>query len=185
VSRALSADMRRSRERPRLVAATVALVAVAAAAATVLSADGSDEQRPQVRTPTASPQTHPPPHRRSSTPSTPLPATSSPQPAEIQTRAHEFLADYPALPHGRGSIRALRRVAAREPLRELRRNRARVTPMQQETRTRTVELRNALRSPGGVRATATGKERGGPPYPLLLYLERRGALWVVTRIGDA
>jgi hypothetical protein len=34
-----------------------------------------------------------------------------------------------------------------------------------------------------VRALAT--ERSDPPYALQLYLERRGARWVVTRIGDA
>jgi hypothetical protein len=27
-------------------------------------------------------------------------------------------------------------------------------------------------------------EPAGPPYPLQLYLERRGARWVVTRIAD-
>ena len=57
--------------------------------------------------------------------------------------------------------------------------------MQQRTRTRTSDLRTALPSPGSARAVATLKDRGGPPYPLPLYLERRGALWVVTRIGDA
>lgn len=57
--------------------------------------------------------------------------------------------------------------------------------MQQQTRTRTVDLRVALPSPGSARAVATLKDRGGPPYPLRLYLERRGTRWVVTRIGDA
>jgi hypothetical protein len=175
--------MRRSRERPRLVAATVALVAVAAGAATVLSADGSDNRRSETRTAAASPQTRTPPHPRSPIPSTL--ATASPQPTAVQTRAHEFFAGYLALLHGRGSIRALRRVAARGLLRELRRNRPRVTPMQQRSRTRTVDLRTALPSPGSARAVATLKDRGGPPYPLQLYLERRDTRWVVTRIGDA
>jgi hypothetical protein len=56
---------------------------------------------------------------------------------------------------------------------------------EQRTRTRTVDLHAALPSPGGARAAATLKDRGGPPYPLRLYLERRGTRWVVTRIGDA
>jgi hypothetical protein len=175
--------MRRFRGRRRLAAATVAMVAVSTGAATVLSADGSDNQRSKTRTAAVSPQTRTPPHPRWRTSSTP--ATASPQPAAIETRAHEFLAGYLALLHGRGSTRALRHVAARELRRELQRDRPRVTPMQQRTRTRTVDLRTALPSPGSARAVATVKDRGGPPYPLQLYLGRRGARWVVTRIGDA
>ena len=57
--------------------------------------------------------------------------------------------------------------------------------MQPRTRTRTLELSTALPSPGTARAVATLKDRGGPPYPLRLYLERRDTRWVVTRIGDA
>jgi hypothetical protein len=175
--------MRRVRQRPRLAAATVALFAVSAGAATVLSADGSDE-RSKARMPVASLQTRTPPHP-APTAFTPLPATASPQPVAIQTRAREFWTGYLALLHGRGSIRALRHVAARGLLRELRRNRPRVTPMQQRSRTRTVDLRTAPRSPGSARAVATLKDRGDPPYPLQVYLERRGTRWVVTRIGDA
>jgi len=69
--------------------------------------------------------------------------------------------------------------------RELRRNRLRVTPKQQHSRTRIVNVRATFRSQGSARADAILKDRGGPPYPLQLYLERRGALRVVTRIGDA
>jgi hypothetical protein len=177
--------MRRFRARRRVAAATVALLAVAAGAATVLSVEGSDRQRSGARTLAPSPRTRTPSHRRSPTPSTPLLGTASPQRAAIQTRARHFLNGYLALLHGRGSIRALRHVAARGLLRELRRKRPRVTPTQQRTRTRTVDLRAALASPGSARAVATLKDRGGPPYPLQLYLERRGTRWVVTRIGDA
>lgn len=168
-----------------MAAATVPLLAVSTGAATLLRSDGSDKQRSKPRTAAAPPQTRPPTDPRSPTPSTPLPATASRQSAAIQTCAGEFLTGYLALVHGRGSVRALRRVAARGLLRELRRNRPRVTPMQQQTRTRTLDLRTALPSPGSARAAATLKDRGGPPHPLLLYLERRDALWVVTRIGDA
>jgi hypothetical protein len=177
--------MRRFRPRRRVAAATVALLAVSAGASTLLSTDGSDKPRSKARTAAASPDTRTPTDPCSPTPSTPLPATASRQSAAIQTRAHEFLTRYQALLHGRGSVRALRPVATRELLREVRRNRPRVTPMQQRTRTRTVDLRTAVPSPGSARAVATLKNRGGPPYPLQLYLERRGALWVVTRIGDA
>jgi hypothetical protein len=168
-----------------VAAATVVLLAVSTGAAALLSTDGSDKPRSKPRTAAALPQTRTPTDPRSPTPSTPLPATASRQSAAIQTRAHEFLTGYLALLHGRRSVRALRRVATRGLLRELRRNRARVTPTQQRTRTRTLDLRTALPSPGSARAVATLKDRGGPPYQLRLYLERRGALWVVSRIGDA
>src|SRR5688572_17973413 len=134
--RALSADMRRFRARRRVAAVTVALLAVAAAAATVLSADGSDRQRSGARTPAASPPTRAPTDQRSPTPSMPPPGTASSQRAAIETRARQFLNGYLALLHGRGSRRALGHVAARGLLRELRRTRPRVTPMQQRTRTR-------------------------------------------------
>jgi hypothetical protein len=185
VPQALSADMRRLRARRRLVCATVALLAVSAGAATVLSPDGSDEQRSKARAPVASPQTPTPPHQRSPAPSRPLPATASPVPAAVRARAHELLIGYLAQLHGRGSVAALRHLAAGGLARELRRNRPRVTPTQERTRSGIVELRAALRSPGSVRAVATVNEGGGPPFALQLYLERRGARWVVTRIGDA
>lgn len=183
--RALSADVRRFRPRRRVAAATVALLAVSTGAATLLSTDSSDKPRSKPRTVAAPPQTRTPTDPRSPTPSTPLRATASPQAAAIQSRANEFLTGYLALLHGRRFVRALRRVAERGLLRELRRNRPRVTPAQQQTATRTVDLRTALPSPGSARAVATLRDRDGTRYPLLLCLERRGALWVVTRIGDA
>jgi len=163
----------------------VALLAVSAGAATVLSAAGSVEQRSKARAPVASPQTTTPPQQRSPAPSTPLTPTASPVPAAVRARTREFLIGYLAQLHGRASVAALRHLAARGLARELRRNRLRVTPMQQQSRSRIVNLRATLRSPGSARAIATVKERGGPPYPLQLYLECRGARWVVTRIGDA
>ena len=114
-----------------------------------------------------------------------MPATARPQAAAIQSAAQDFLTGYLALMHGHRAVRALRPVSTRRLLRELRRTRPRVTPMQQRTRTRTADLRTALPSPGSARAVATLKDPEGPPYPLLLYLERRGARWIVTRIGDA
>jgi hypothetical protein len=168
-----------------MAAVTVALLAVSAGAATVLSADGSDERRSRARAPAASPQTTAPPHQRSRAPSAPLPASASPVAEAVRARAREFVIGYLAQLHGRGSVPALRHLAAGGLARELRRNRPRVTPTQQRTRSRIVELRAALCSPGSARAVATVKQLAGPPYPLRLYLERRGARWVVTRIGDA
>lgn len=69
---------------------------------------------------------------------------------------------------------------SRHPLiwvRELGRSRARVTPSQQRTHSQLLDVSAALRSPGSVRAVATVKQRGGPPYLLRLYLERRAARW--------
>jgi len=168
-----------------MASATVALLAVSSGAATLSSANDSDEQRSKRQAAAASPQTRTSTGPRSPTPTTPLPANASPQAAAIQARAREFLTGYLALLHRRRSVRALQLVAARGLLRELRRNRPRITPMQQRTGTRILDLRTALASPGSARAVASLKDRGRLPYPLLLFLERRSALWVVTRIGDA
>jgi hypothetical protein len=178
--------MRRSRSRRRVVRTSLALLAVSAGAAAVLSADGSDEQRAHPRTPLASPHIPAPQRQSSPVASTPpSSAIASPGPAIAPARARQFLTGYLALLHGRGSITALRHVAAGELLRELRRNHPRVTPSQQQSRARILAVAVALRSPASVRAVATVEDGGGPPYALALYLERRGARWVVTRIGDA
>lgn len=137
-----------------MVAAAVALLAVPVCAVTVLSADGSDLQRSQARTAEASPQTRTPSQQQSPSPLPTLPATASPQPAAMQDRAFELLSGYLTLLHGRGSIRPLRRAAARGLLRELRRNRPRVTPKQQQIRTRIVDVRAAFRAQESARAAA-------------------------------
>ena len=169
----------------RLVRASLALVAVSASAAAVLSADDSAERRADPRTHVASPQTRTPPRQSSPVPPTPpSSATASPGSA-VRPRARQFLIGYLALLHGRGSVPALRHVAAGELLRELRRNRPRVTPSQQHSRARILDVTVAPRSTASVRTVATVEDGDGPPYALALYLERRGARWVVTRIGDA
>jgi hypothetical protein len=107
----------------------------------------------------------------------------SPEPAMAGTAARRFLADYLRLIRGRRSTRTLSD-AAPELRRDLRRHPARPTPTQQvrPTTIRAVEV--TPRGQGSVRATATLQDAGGPQYTLLLYLERRGARWLVTRIGD-
>lgn len=172
--------MRRPRTRQRRLLASLVLLAGSAATALALSSsDGSDEQRTRAQTPLASTET------RTRARQPPASAVVSPEPAAARARAREFLTGYLALLHGRGSMPALRQLAASRLLRELRRNRARVTPSQHQSGSRILRLRVTLRSPASVRALAAVKERGGPPYALRLYLEHRGARWVVTRIGDA
>jgi hypothetical protein len=104
--------------------------------------------------------------------------------AAARTAARRFLADYLGHIRGHRSTRALSE-AAPELRRELRRRPPRATPTQQ---VRPTSIRAVIVSPlgqGSVRATATLQDAGGPPYSLLLYVERRGARWLVTRIGDA
>src|SRR4051794_28771192 len=113
--------MGRPRAPRRLVRASLAMLAVLAGAAAVLSAGGSDERRAGLRTPVASSQTRTPPRQSSPAPSTPPSlAIASPRPAAA--RARQFLTGYLALLHGRGALPALRHVAARRLLREMRRN---------------------------------------------------------------
>ena len=122
----------------------------------------------------------------SSVPASKRPAirAGSPRPATARTAARRFLADYLRLIRGRQSTRTLSD-AAPELRRDLRRHPARPTPTQQvrPATIRAVEV--TLQGPDSVRAIATLQAAGGPPYPLLLYLERRGTRWLVTRIGDA
>ena len=96
----------------------------------------------------------------------------SPEPAMAGAAARRVLADYLRLIRGRRSARTLSDAAP-----ELRR------VLRQPTTIRAVEV--TPRGQGSVRATATLQDAGGPQYTLLLYLERRGAYWLVTRIGDA
>ena len=98
--------------------------------------------------------------------------------------ARRFLADYLQLIRGREFPRTLND-AAPDLRRDLRRQRARPTPTQQ-VRPATIRAVDVmLQGSDSVRAIATLQAAGGPPYPLLLYLERRGKRWLVTRIGDA
>lgn len=184
--RPLYGGMGRARARRRLVRASLALLVFPAGAAALSSVDGTDEQRAHPRTPVASPLTRTRPRQPSPVRSTPPgAATVLPEPPVARARAREFVTRYLAVLHGRGSLSALRPVAARPLLRELRRSHPRVTPWQHQTRSRILDLSAPLRSPGSVRAVATLKGRGGLPYLLQLYLERRDGRWVVTRLGDA
>ena len=122
----------------------------------------------------------------SSRPASKRPTTraGSPTPASARTAARRFLADYLQLIRGRQSTRTLSD-AAPELRRDLRRHRARPTPTQQVRPATIRAVDVTLQGPDSVRAIATLQAAGGPPYPLLLYLERRGTRWLVTRIGDA
>jgi hypothetical protein len=163
---------------------TSALVPVAALA---LLAGGFLLVRPDrlpetTRAPTdlqsAAPATEPTPSPTSS----PRPSTVVQPSAAARTAGRRFLVDYLRLIHGRESASAVRD-AAPELRRELRRHPARPTPAQRARPPRIRRLNVTLASPGGGRAIATIQD-GGPPYRLLLYLERRRTRWLVTRIGD-
>jgi hypothetical protein len=143
------------------------------------------DRRPEAaRTPTGT-QTPTPPADPSPPPrsSTRPPALLDP-PAAARTAGRRFLVDYLRLVRGRGSTRTVRYTAP-ELRRDLHRHPARATPAQQ-TRPSTIRgLDVTLQGPGSARAIAILQDAGGPPYPLLLYLERPGTRWLVTRIGDA
>jgi hypothetical protein len=182
---ALSAGVGLCRRSRRFAIASVALLAVLVGGCAALGAERSDDRVAGARThfdrpETGEPGAQPPPVASATAGS----AAVSRDLAASRSSAREFLTGYLALLHGRGSIQALVHVAPAL-RRELRRTRPRVTPTQQQTRSEILQLSAALRSPGSVRALATVRARGGPPYPLQLYLERRGSRWVVTRIGDA
>jgi hypothetical protein len=103
--------------------------------------------------------------------------------ADARASARAFLATYLAYLHRRGPVHAIAH-AAPELLRALARHSVRLTPAQQQARPRQRALSVAVQAGGSVRAVATLQDPGGPPYPLLLYLEWRGTVWTVTRLGD-
>jgi hypothetical protein len=119
-------------------------------------------------------------------PPSPTRASGATRQAAAQTRsaAHAFLADYLAFVHRGGSSRKIQH-ASPQLLRELRRHPPRVTPAQETARTRVRRLAIETRRNLTARVTATVSDVGGPTYRLVLYLERRRAGWLVTRIGDA
>jgi hypothetical protein len=103
--------------------------------------------------------------------------------ARARGAVRAFLADYLAFAHGRGSSRSIQH-ASPQLLRELRRHPPRVTPAQEAARTRVRRLAIKAEANLTARVTATLSDLGGPPYRLVLYLERRRSGWLITRIGD-
>jgi hypothetical protein len=177
--------MGRSRPSHGLRYRLLAVFLVVIGAGAVLTLDGSDEERPNPRTPQPSARSRPRPARGSPAHTAPpSAATGAPAPAAARASAREFLTRYLALQHGRGSTAALRPVAAEQLLQDLRRSRPRVTPRQELTRSRLVHLSTEVRSATSARALATVKDQHSPPSALALYLERRGTRWVATRIAD-
>jgi hypothetical protein len=167
----------------RSISALVPLTALALLAGGFLVA--RPDRRPEAaRTPTGTqtptPPADPAPPLRSST--RPPPVLDSP--AAARTAGRRFLIDYLRPVRGRGSAPTVRH-AAPELRRELRRHPARATPAQQTRPSAIRGLDVTLQGPGSARAIVILQDAGGPPYPLLLYLELRGSGWLVTRIGDA
>jgi hypothetical protein len=158
------------------------LLAVLAAGLLVARPDRSAERegRPGLRAVRPAATVRPP----GAVPPVPPRLSAGSDAAASRAAAREFLGGYLALLHGAGSLGSVAH-GAPELLRELRRNRPRVTPARQQTAARVLHLTVAARSPGSARAVATLKHPGGPIFQLLLYLERRGSRWLVTRMGDA
>jgi hypothetical protein len=170
----------RRRGYTRLVA--FGLLAVLAAGLLVVRPDRSPERgdRPGPRAVRPAATVRPP---RAVPPVPPRPSAGS-DAAASRAAARGFLGGYLALLHGAGSLDSVAH-GAPDLLRELRRDRPRVTPAQRQTGARILRLTAAVRSSGSARAVATLKHPGGPSFQLLLYLERRGPRRLVTRIGDA
>jgi hypothetical protein len=182
---ALSDDVGLSRRSRHFAIASLALLAVPVAGWAAVGGERSADRAASAPTHYDRPETDGrDPQPRPVASATAAAAAVSRDLAAARSSARGFLTGYLALLHRRGSTRALVHVAPRL-RRELRRTRPRVTPAQQQTRSEILQLSAALRSPGSVRALATVREQGGPPYPLALYLERDGTGWIVMRIGDA
>ena len=182
-SRALSGDVSDSRRRSTFALAALAALALLVGGFLIARPDRTPETAyaPAATQPPAldSPASAPIPASKRSTTRADLPG-----PGTAETAARRFLADYLRLSRGRQPTHTLSH-AAPELRRDLRAHRSRATPTQQvrPPTIRAVEV--TLQGAGSVRAIATLQAASGPRYPLLLYLEPRGARWLVTRIGDA
>jgi hypothetical protein len=173
--------MRRSLSHPPAAAVALALLAAPIAGFLIVRPDRPPERDQPART-TRSPAASRP-HWRVSVQATRTPQSiARPELAAARAGARIFLSAYLARLRGRGSVRAITH-AAPELLRELTRHPVRVTPAQDRMRPRVLRL-SVARAGGSVRAVAILQDSGGPPYPLLLYLERRASVWTVTRLGD-
>jgi len=175
--------MRAAHRRRGLAVSTLTLVAVLAGGLAVVSRDRHLPERPQAAATGRAPVTMA--HRAAPAPmATGQPSRGPHRAKRAKTAARAFLSGYLAWLHGRGTARRIG-PAARELIRELRRRPPRVTPAMQDARTRIVRLRIGSMSRASARAVATLKDSAGPPYRLLVYLERRHHRWLITRIGDA
>jgi hypothetical protein len=181
--RALSADVSGSQRRSTFALAALAALAVLIGGFVIASPDRTP-QTTHGPTATQPPAWDSPPTSSGPAPKRPARRTDALGTAAARATARRFLTDYLRLVRGRHSTRTLSD-AAPELRRDLRRHPARPTPTQQlrPATIRAVEV--TLQGPDSVRAIATLQAAGSPPYPLLLYLERRGTHWVVARIGDA
>jgi hypothetical protein len=175
--------MRRSYSRRPAPVIALALLAMPPAALLIFRPDRSPERASRAERPARSRTVHHPrPHPIVSATPTPT-SIEAPELAAGRASARAFVTAYLAYLRRRGSVRAiphaapkLRHVLARRPVR--------VTPAQLQAGPRLQALSFAVQAGGSLRAVATLQDPGGPPYPLLLYLERRRTAWTVTRLGD-
>jgi hypothetical protein len=174
--------MRRSSSRGPAPAVALALLAVPIAGFLIARPDRPPERdRPARTTQSQAARRW---HQQPSVQATRTPQSSGRSKlTDARSSARSFLSAYLAHVHGRGSVRAITH-AAPELLRELTRHPVRVTPGQERIRPQIRSLNLAAQTGASVRAVAILRDSGGPPYPLLLYLERRASIWTVTRLGD-
>jgi hypothetical protein len=174
--------MRRSHSRRRAPVIALALLAMPLAALPIVRPDRSPKRGQAQRPAPLRIVRHPRPH--------PI-VSATPTPTSIDGRdltagrasARAFVMAYLAYLQRRGSVRAIPH-AAPKLQRALARRPVRVTPAQLQAGPRLRALTVAVPAGGSLRAVATLQDPGGPPYPLLLYLERRRTAWTVTRLGD-
>jgi hypothetical protein len=174
--------MRRSHPRRRAPVIALGLLAMPLAALLIVRPDRSPKRGQAERAAPPRIASHPRPQ--------PI-VSATPTPTSIDAReltagrasARVFATAYLAYLQRRGSLRAiphaapkLRRALAIRPVR--------VTPAQRHAGPRLRALSVAVQASGSLRAVATLQDPSGPPYPLLLYLERRRTAWTVTRLGD-
>jgi hypothetical protein len=95
--------------------------------------------------------------------------------------ARRFLEGYLAFSYGHGRLSAIAD-ADRQLLRALQGQR--VPPAARKRHPRILALRVEESAPGVARATATIADGRAIRYPLVFYLDRRPAGWLVTRLAD-
>jgi hypothetical protein len=123
-----------------------------------------------------------PPARRPSTGNRrPIQRTSEPDVPAARAPARRFLEGYLAFSYGHGRLSAIAD-ADRLLLRALQGQR--VPPAARKRHPRILALRVEQSAPGVARAAATIADGSGIRYPLVFYLDRRPAGWLVTRLAD-
>jgi hypothetical protein len=111
----------------------------------------------------------------------PIQRASEPGVPAARAPARRFLEGYLAFSYGHGRLSA---IADADPLLLRALQGQRVPPAARKRHPRILALRVDESAPGVARATATIADGSGIRYPLVFYLDRRPAGWLVTRLAD-